>query len=685
MVGLPAAPISAAPPPKKPINPDADYMGSSLAGHEPTAVARGLSLNAVAPTGVPGIDVSHWQGNMDWNGVAAGGTKWTYIKATEGTTFIDDHFAANASGSYNAGLLRGAYHFALPDVSPPAQQADFFVAHGANWTPDGRTLPPVLDIEYNKYGDTCYGLNPGQMVSWVEGFENRMHDLTGRWPVIYTTRGWWRLCTGNNPGFGLRSPLWIAGYHGDPNTLANGWASHTMWQYASDPIDRDVYSGDLNELNALATGSEPDAINAHYNRLGAAAYLGSPTGSRYDIGGGRAQDYANGTIYFTQGSGAWSLRGQILAFYRQQGGPAGFLGFPGFDETVPPDGVGRFSHFQGGSVYWSPATNAHVVLGAIRDTWASLGWEQFLGYPLTDEQGTSDGVGRMSSFQRGVIYFTPATGAHEVYGSIRDIWTALGSERSYLAYPTTGELGTPDGVGRASFFQRGAIYWTNATGAHEVQGAIYNTWSGLGYQASYLGYPVTGEANTPDNAGRFNNFQRGAVYWTNVTGAHEVQGSIYDTWTGLGSERSYLAYPTTGELGTPDGVGRASFFQRGAVYWTNATGAHEVQGAIYNTWSGLGYQASYLAYPTTGELGTPDGVGRASFFQRGAIYWTNATGAHEVQGSIYNTWASLGYQTSALGYPTSGEFDVAGGRRSNFEHGFITWSAVNGAVTVSYT
>jgi uncharacterized protein with LGFP repeats len=56
-----------------------------------------------------------------------------------------------------------------------------------------------------------------------------------------------------------------------------------------------------------------------------------------------------------------------------------------------------------------------------------------------------------------------------------------------------------------------------------------------------------------------------------------------------------------------------------------------------------------------------------------------------VQGSIYQAWAGLGWQTSALGYPTSGEFAVPGGRRSNFQHGFITWTAATGAVTVTYT
>jgi hypothetical protein len=78
------------------------------------------------------------------------------------------------------------------------------------------------------------------------------------------------------------------------------------------------------------------------------------------------------------------------------------------------------------------------VIGAIRDKWLSLGGEgSFLGQPLTDELTTPDGVGRFNHFQGGSIYWTPNTGAFEVHGAIRDRWAELGWERSYLGYPTS--------------------------------------------------------------------------------------------------------------------------------------------------------------------------------------------------------------------------------------------------------
>ncbi|MHA7986107.1 LGFP repeat-containing protein [Rathayibacter sp. CAU 1779] len=119
---------------------------------------------------------------------------------------------------------------------------------------------------------------------------------------------------------------------------------------------------------------------------------------------------------FESPSGRFEVYGEILKKYLSFGGTTSVLAFPVGEESGCPDGVGRFQHFQGGSIYWTPATGAHVVYGAIRDRWSSIGWERsYLGYPLTDEIDF-DG-GRMNQFQGGQIYWWPDTGAidlHEV-------------------------------------------------------------------------------------------------------------------------------------------------------------------------------------------------------------------------------------------------------------------------------
>ena len=102
--------------------------------------------------------------------------------------------------------------------------------------------------------------------------------------------------------------------------------------------------------------------------------------------------------------------------YGLLGGAKGFLGEPTTGEASTPDSVGRFRHFQGGSIYWTPQTGAHEVHGDIRSKWSTLGWERsFLGYPLTDETTAPDGIGRFNRFQGGSIYWTPWAGANETH------------------------------------------------------------------------------------------------------------------------------------------------------------------------------------------------------------------------------------------------------------------------------
>ncbi len=101
--------------------------------------------------------------------------------------------------------------------------------------------------------------------------------------------------------------------------------------------------------------------------------------------------------------------------------------------------------------------------GAIRAKWASMGWERsLLGYPVTDETGTPDGVGRFNHFaQSGSIYWTPSTGAQSVHGAIRAKWASMGWERSCLGYPVSDEFAIPGG--RQSNFQHGVMTYSWST------------------------------------------------------------------------------------------------------------------------------------------------------------------------------------------------------------------------------
>jgi len=204
-----------------------------------------------------GIDVSGHQPSVDWSAVTGNGISFAYIKATEGTTFISSTFSDQYIGATNAGLIRGAYHFAHPDSSTGAAQANFFLAHGGGWSGDGITLPGALDIEYNPSGAECYGLTASGMVSWIADFSNTYQAATRRFPVIYTTTDWWTTCTGNSNAFGTNNPLWIARYSSSIGTLPAGWSFATFWQYAdsgANPGDQDVFRGDEAGLQRFAKG-----------------------------------------------------------------------------------------------------------------------------------------------------------------------------------------------------------------------------------------------------------------------------------------------------------------------------------------------------------------------------------------------------------------------------------------------
>ncbi|MGX9900422.1 GH25 family lysozyme [Arthrobacter sp. SA17] len=178
--------------------------------------------------GVQGLDVSGHQLNVDWQQQWNMGARFAYVKASEGNYFINELFNSQYQGSRNVGMIRGAYHFAIPNWSSGADQARFFVQNGGGWSADGSTLPPVLDFEFNPYagrtiegfyfGNTCYDMSPSQLTSWVRDFGNTMLSLTGRLPVIYTNTLWWKQCTADAPGFS-DYPLWVAAYPNSPQTM----------------------------------------------------------------------------------------------------------------------------------------------------------------------------------------------------------------------------------------------------------------------------------------------------------------------------------------------------------------------------------------------------------------------------------------------------------------------------------
>src|ERR1700759_3176767 len=229
---------------------DGTAAGSGSAGrynvgaaHSPTvlqALAGPLSETGLASsTLAQGVDVAADQhpggAAIEWSRVPAAGDTFAAGKAPEGNYYATPWYAGDAAGAADAGLAVTGYHFAIPNVSGGAAQADFAVSHLGD-TAGGRPRALALDLEYDPYTATdhtnqCYGMPAAQLVDWISAFGSEARRLTGRTPAIYTTAAWWTACTGDSTAFSSAS-LWLAGFGGSQPARPSAWRSWAVWQYS---------------------------------------------------------------------------------------------------------------------------------------------------------------------------------------------------------------------------------------------------------------------------------------------------------------------------------------------------------------------------------------------------------------------------------------------------------------------
>lgn len=203
---------------------------------------------------IEGCDVSHFQGDIDWSQVADIPKYFTYVKATDGTTYTDDHFAANFSGARAAGVLRGAYHFFRHGVSG-SDQANFFLDVAK---PKKGDLPPALDLE-DPPAEQAVADYLTEAAAWVT---NVSATLNGQMPVIYVSPSFWTNTLGAPDQF-ANNPLWIAHYTTHDPTVPKPWGRYTFWQYTnvgsasgiSSTVDLDRFQGSMADLNNLVLTS----------------------------------------------------------------------------------------------------------------------------------------------------------------------------------------------------------------------------------------------------------------------------------------------------------------------------------------------------------------------------------------------------------------------------------------------
>jgi uncharacterized protein with LGFP repeats len=442
--------------------------------------------------------------------------------------------------------------------------------------------------------------------------------------------------------------------------------------------------GEIRDKVAARMANTKSPIATRYDSdAGLRAWLGAPVGGEQSAAGVTWQVYANGArLYSSPLGGVRLVLGGILDRYLAAGGPA-VLGPPVSDDAPTPGGRGAFVRFQHGDVYWSPATGSQLVRGDILAAWLATGGATGgLGFPTTSDAPTPGGGGYFVRFERGDVYWSQATGARTVLGSIRDTWLATGGPTGFLGLPTTSD--TPAGTGAFVRFQGGEVLWSPTTGTRIVRGNILDAYRAAGGPTGGLGFPTTSDAPTPDGRGYFVRFQRGDIYWSQATGARTVLGSIRDTWLATGGSGGYLGFPTTSDTPVP-GKGAYVRFQGGDVYWSPTTGTQIVRGEILNAWLATGGATGYLGFPTTSDAATADGRGYFVRFQGGDVYWSAATGTQVVRGSILSTWLAAGGATGPLGFPTTSDAKTADGRGYvvRFTGGDVYWSPATGSQVVS--
>ncbi|MDI2132830.1 LGFP repeat-containing protein [Yinghuangia seranimata] len=344
---------------------------------------------------------------------------------------------------------------------------------------------------------------------------------------------------------------------------------------------------------------------------------------------------------------------------------------PAGDVVATRDGAGRYVALADGSqLVWSIRYGVHPVATAATALWA--GGDAWFGYP-TEDPRRLDARGYTQQFERATVSWTPETGAHTTFGGIGSAWGV-----SLLGYPTGEESDMGDGRGRKQTFEKGVIVWSPQTDARPLIGEIGRVW--LRNPFAY-GYPRNQEAVLGDGVGRRQEFENVMIYWSPRTGAHEVHGGIWTRWWQLGNETGFLGYPVSDESSL--GRSRYNEFERGTIYWTADGGAHEMHGGIRARWIQIGGPEA-VGFPVTDEMPTSDGRGRYQVFDHGSIFWTPQTGAVELYGGINAAWASQGWNSGRLGYPTVGEYPVPGGRRGDFEGGYILWVQATGRTEIHY-
>jgi lysozyme len=208
--------------------------------------AKPISFGRISPRqyAVHGVDVSRWQGNINWSVLKKNGANFAYIKATDGGDHIDPMFRRNWSAAGEAGVKRGAYHF-FYWCRPAAHQAEWFMR---NVPREANALPPVIDVEWTRSRSCPRHPSRAAVLKKMSTFMNMLEAHYGQRPIIYTAPDFYE---DNLQGAFPQHPFWLRAVAEHPSKVYPGrrWV---FWQYSGtglskgvgEKIDLNVFNGD---------------------------------------------------------------------------------------------------------------------------------------------------------------------------------------------------------------------------------------------------------------------------------------------------------------------------------------------------------------------------------------------------------------------------------------------------------
>lgn len=383
-----------------------------------------------------------------------------------------------------------------------------------------------------------------------------------------------------------------------------------------------------------------DAITATWEAAGGATSpLGSPHGDVYPVGGGFAQNFAGGKMFFTPETGARAMYGAILDKYESLGGPANSdLGFPNTDEVpglVSPDS--RVTMLSGSSdtdhpvIFFTPQHGAHVVRGPINAGWDKLGSSTgALGVPVDDETyGSDQGAVITQKFSAGQLSWNSKTRTFTTVppelaaqladlqipvdptAAINEAWRATGGATGPLGARQGGQYQVGnDGVGQD--FTGGKVYFSPATGAGAVEGDILAKYESLGGPVgSDLGFPVANEADGGIPGSRISRFSgdgEPVIFFTSDNGAFVVRSAMQVAWDKLGDAAGKLGAPVGDQTVEGDVVSQK--FTGGKISWNSKTNTFSTEPADLAT-SLSGLQIPGVPHASSSATSTGAGHGLA--------------------------------------------------------------------------